>query len=94
MTRVRVRYDIGLEYLITGGLPCSRIKQPSRLVRQHLQWGSERVQVISLGVVGAEIVSGDIGLTDCPRVVPFKCEGTCFASSTEEPRVKIARIEK
>ena len=50
--------------------------------------------MISLGVVEAEIVSGDIGLTGCPRVVPFKCERTCFASSIEEPRVKIAKIEK
>ena len=39
-------------------------------------------------------MSGDPGLTGGLRVVPFKCERTCFASRIENPRAKIARIEK
>jgi hypothetical protein len=41
------------------------------LVRQQLQWGLEkrRVQRVSVDSVEAEIMSGDIGLADCPEVV-------------------------
>ena len=34
------------------------------------------------------------GVRGCPRVVAFKCEGTGLASNIEEPRVKVARVEK
>jgi hypothetical protein len=48
------------------------------LARQRLQWGLEkrRVQRVSVDVVEAGIVSGDIDLADCPEVVPFRCERT------------------
>ena len=40
-----------------------------------------------IDVVEAEIVGTDIAL-------PARCERKCFASDIEEPRVKIARIDK
>jgi hypothetical protein len=48
------------------------------LVSQRLQWGLEkrRVQRVSVDVVEAEIVSGDIGLAACPEVIPSMCERT------------------
>ena len=49
---------------------------------------------MSEGVVEAEIVNGDTGLTGGLRVGPFKCERTCFASRIEGLREKIARIEQ
>jgi hypothetical protein len=66
------------------------------LGRQPFQWGREkrRVQKIAVDVVEAEIVDGDIGLAGRSRAVPFKCERMCFASSVEEPRADIAKIEK
>ena len=64
MTRVRVRDDIRLEYIITSELSWSSTRQPSRSVRQQLQWGPEKgkVQSIPADVVEADIMSGDIGL--------------------------------
>ena len=57
-----------------------------------MQWGSEGEG--TEGVVEAEIVNGDTGLTGGLRVGPFKCERTCFASRIEDLREKIARIEQ
>jgi len=95
MTRVRVRHDIRLENIITSERPWSGTRQPSRLVRQRLQRPEKRrVQRISVGVVKAEMVDGDLGFADCPRVVALKCEGTGLASSIEEPRTEVARVEK
>jgi hypothetical protein len=56
-----------------------------------LQWGLEkkRVQRISVDVIEA-VIGGVIGLAECPRVVPLKCERTCFPISVEEPRADIA----
>ena len=70
--------------------------QLSRSVRQQLQCGSEKgeVQSTSAEVVEAELVSRDLGLTGGLRVVPFKCERTCFVGRIENLRAKIARIEK
>ena len=55
-----------------------------------MRWGSEKgkVQSISADVIEAEIVSGEIGLAGGLRVVPFKCERTCFASRVEDLRAK------
>jgi hypothetical protein len=52
-------------YISTSEMSWSYTRQPSRSVRERLQWVSEKkgVQRISVGVVEAEIVSGDIGLT-------------------------------
>jgi len=65
------------------------------MVRQQLQRPEKRrVQRISVDVVKAEMVDRDFGFAGCPRVVPFKCEGTGLASSIEEPRAEVARVEK
>jgi len=92
---VRVRHDIRLENIIASELPWSRTRQPSRLVRQRLQRPEKgQVQWISVDVVKAEMVDGDLGVAGCLRVVAFKCEGTGLASSIKEPRVEVARVEK
>jgi len=67
----------------------------SRLVRQQLRRPEKRrVQRISVDVVKAEMVDGNLDFAGCPRVVAFKCEGTGLASSIEEPRVAVARVEE
>ena len=89
MTRVRVRDDIRLEYIITSKLSWSCTRQP-QVGQAGLRWGPEKgkAQSISADVVEAEIVSGDIGLTGGLRVVPFKCERTYFTSRVEDLRAK------
>jgi hypothetical protein len=64
-------------------------EEENLLVRQPFQWRSEkkRVQKIAVHVLEAERVSGDIGLSS---FFPSH-ERTWFI---EEPRAKIARVEK
>jgi len=83
-THVRERHDIRLENIIVSELLWSRTRQPSRLVRRQLQRPEKRrVQRISVDVVKAEMMDGDLGFTGCLRVVPFKCEGMGLANGIE-----------
>jgi len=91
MARAWVRPDIRVEYIIANEWSWTR--EPSRLVGQRLQWGAEKrgIQSISADVVEERIVSGGFGSAGCPSRVPFKCERTVLASSTEEPRAQISK---